>query len=198
MDRGRLLLNAHGVFDVALCAICQTMRTHHRCLAEVAFGGRLLGSEGGQLVCGEPVCGPCKAKFGNEGVTRCQRHCGSTSDSETNLEEKRSAVKSRNGLARRQKHRSCDSTPDDESTVEPTKAAVKPTKAAVKTNNGVVAIAKAGRCKRLSSSLLLADESTSKAPLATNKAGPSGKADGKVRSPEYSSKDLLILAQSYI
>jgi len=94
-------------------------------------------------------------------------------------------------LARRQKHRSCDSTPDDESTVEPTKAAVKP-------NNGVVTIAKAGRCKRLSSSLLLADESTSKAPLATNKAGPSGKAEGKVRSPEYSSKDLLILAQSYI
>jgi hypothetical protein len=98
MDRGRLLLNAHGVFDVALCAICQTMRTHHRCLAEVAFGGRLLGSEGGQLVCGEPVCGPCSAKFGNEGVTRCQQHSGSTSDSETTLEEKRSAVKSRNGL----------------------------------------------------------------------------------------------------
>jgi hypothetical protein len=174
------------------------MRMHHRCLAEVAFGGRLLGSEGGQLVCGEPVCGPCSAKFGNEGVTRCQRHSGSTSDSETTLEEKRSAVKSRNGLAQRHKHRSYDSTPDDESNVEPTKAAVKPTIAAAKPNNGVVTIAKAGRCKRLSSSLLLADESTNKAPIATNKAGPSGKAEGKVRSPEYSSKDLLILAQSYI
>jgi len=82
--------------------------------------------------------------------------------------------------------------------VEPTKAAVKPTKGAVKPKNGVVTIAKAGQCKRLSSSLLLADESTNKAPIATNKAGPSGKAEGKVRSPEYSSKDLLILAQSYI
>jgi len=82
--------------------------------------------------------------------------------------------------------------------VEPTKAAVKPTIAAAKPNNGVVTIAKAGRCNCLSSSLLLADESTSKAPIATNKAGPSGKAEGKVRSPEYSSKDLLILAQSYI
>jgi len=101
-------------------------------------------------------------------------------------------------LAQRHKHRSYDSTPDDESNVEPTKAAVKPTIAAAKPNNGVVTIAKAGRCKRLSSSLLLADESTNKAPIATNKAGPSGKAEGKVRSPEYSSKDLLILAQSYI
>jgi len=82
--------------------------------------------------------------------------------------------------------------------VEPKKTAVKLTKAAVKPNNGVVRTAKAGRCNCLSSSLLLADESTSKAPIATNKAGPSGKADGKVRSPEYSSKDLLILAQSYI
>jgi hypothetical protein len=78
--------------------------------------------------------------------------------------------------------------------VEPKKTAVKPTIAAVKPNNGVVRTAKAGRCKRLSSSLLLADESTIKAPIATKKAGPSGKADGKVRSPEYSSKDLLILA----
>jgi hypothetical protein len=43
--------------------------------------------------------------------------------------------------------------------------------------------------------LILAEESTSKVLAETSKCGP-GKADGKARFPEYSSKDLLILKQS--
>jgi hypothetical protein len=50
-----MIPNGNGVFHEALCLVCQTIRTHHRCLAEGALGGRLLGSEGDQFVCGAPV-----------------------------------------------------------------------------------------------------------------------------------------------
>jgi hypothetical protein len=61
-----------GLFPVVFCALCQVVRTQHRCLAVVTRGGVRYGQ---QVVCGLPICGPCNASYNDEEhITRCEEH----------------------------------------------------------------------------------------------------------------------------
>jgi hypothetical protein len=65
-------MSATGVHASALCAACNSMTTNHRCLHPMKR--RLLVAEVIGRVRGNPICGPCNFRHGNEGVFRCPLH----------------------------------------------------------------------------------------------------------------------------
>ena len=71
-----------GLFPVLFCALCQVIRTQHRCLVFISRGGVKYGNE---FVCGMPICGPCNSSYNDdEHVIRCHEH----SDRKENKEPK--------------------------------------------------------------------------------------------------------------
>jgi len=79
-------MSALGIHASALCAVCNTLPTNHRCLHPTKRG--LLEVNAIGKVCGKAICGPCNFNHGNEGVYRCPLHSVLDDDASEDLEEK--------------------------------------------------------------------------------------------------------------
>jgi hypothetical protein len=78
-------MSALGIHASALCAVCNTTPTNHRCLHPMKRG--LLEVNVIGKVCGKAICGPCNIHHGNEGVYQCPLHSTLDDNASEDLEE---------------------------------------------------------------------------------------------------------------
>jgi hypothetical protein len=76
---------ALGFHASALCAVCNTMPTNHRCLHLMKRGLLKVNVIG--KVCRKVICGPCNFHHSNKGVYRCPLHSALDDDASEDSEE---------------------------------------------------------------------------------------------------------------